>query len=501
MDIEELADKIFALLKGNGLKLKIYDINGAETSDPRAGRRFFALDPNVMVSILEDENLVQFSKGGGFDPRVQHLAKAVKQLADKFLINSRVKVFGKAIRPKDYSYQAKAQRDNVMENTAVNHLVLSQVFKNLDYKDAISASDLVKRIPGSDLNEVQKALNRLVQDNKVAVTKDMAQAEVYTKRMEEAVAGLYESFSRLHGGKKTSRQVVENVSIIIRHRKAVDESVRGARSRSISSIFLEANGERFRFAHPNLQGARAMAQHLAHGGSMTDAVGSYITEATGQLMELRAFTQYAARNQLINESNQPVLITVRGAIQTLKETLHRLSGKRSYNTACARIETATPSDSQADVEKLRELFTVKRFDERFNDILPIVQQLLEQRDQQRRRIEEAANQIVSVRNMALSTAPMLEFANEHAGIGYKLSELASRIVNNEELSEFVAGVADKLRSGSKPDVFESTVIARVLENAVIAEEDDTEDHDDDTESLTECREFIGQLDKYIPKFL
>ena len=96
---------------------------------------------------------------------------------------------------------------------------------------------------------------------------------------------------------------------------------------------------------------------------------------------------------------------------------------------------------------------------------------------------------------------MLEFANEHAGIGYKLSELASRIVNNEELSEFVAGVADKLRSGSKPDVFESTVIARVLENAVIAEEDDTEDHDDDTESLTECREFIGQLDKYIPKFL
>ena len=91
---------------------------------------------------------------------------------------------------------------------------------------------------------------------------------------------------------------------------------------------------------------------------MTDAVGSYITEATGQLMELRAFTQYAARNQLINESNQPVLITVRGAIQTLKETLHRLSGKRSYNTACARIETATPSDSQADVEKLRELFTV-----------------------------------------------------------------------------------------------------------------------------------------------
>ena len=160
MDKQQLAEKIFALLKGNGLKIKIYDLNGAETPDPAAGVRFFAADPNILVTINTDLNHVEFSKGGGTNQKVDHIASAVRRLADEFMMNTRTKVFGKAIRPKDYSYQAKAKRNTVMENT-VNHLVLAQVFKQLDYTTQMTAASIARVVPGADLNEVQKALNRL----------------------------------------------------------------------------------------------------------------------------------------------------------------------------------------------------------------------------------------------------------------------------------------------------------------------------------------------------
>ena len=107
-----------------------------------------------------------------------------------------------------------------------------------------------------------------------------------------------ESFSKMFGSSKTSQQTLENVRILVRHKVPVSEEVRGSRTRHISSIFLECNGERMRFQHNYLPGARAMAQHMAHGGSMGDKVGSYIIESTGNLLN-KSFN-YVTR---INSSN------------------------------------------------------------------------------------------------------------------------------------------------------------------------------------------------------
>ena len=49
--------------------------------------------------------------------------------------------------------------------------------------------------------------------------------------------------------------------------RPVNEEQRGARSRNISSIFVEnAEGERFKYPYKHLNGARAMARHVSHGG-------------------------------------------------------------------------------------------------------------------------------------------------------------------------------------------------------------------------------------------
>ena len=84
--------------------------------------------------------------------------------------------------------------------------------------------------------------------------------------------------SKLYGSIKTSYQNIGEVRVLIRHGVAIDEEVRGSRSRNIKAIFFEHNGERVRFPSNLLIGARAMASHMDKGGSMGDGVGAYIIE-------------------------------------------------------------------------------------------------------------------------------------------------------------------------------------------------------------------------------
>ena len=497
MDLEKLAEKIFALLKGNGLKIKIYDPTGTETTDPAAGVRFFAADPNILVTINPDLNHVEFSKGGGTDRKVDHIADAVRRLADEFMLNTRTKVFGKAIRPKDYSYQAKAQRNTVMEHTA-NHLVLAQVLKQLDYTTALPAATIVRAIPGSDLNEVQKVLNHLVQAGKVSVNDTAGSAPVYSKKMEEAVSGLYESLSRLCGSKRTSRQVLEDVRIIVRHRKDIDDTTRGARSRSISAVFLEHGGVKYKFPVPHLGGARAMAQHLARGGAFDDNIGEYIKESTQHLRKLKEFAKYAAKNQLINEDTRPVLQTVKAALLQLDETLRKFSGVRTYATACARLQSQ-PQATPPNVNRLRELFTRKYYDQQLNEVLPLVQQLLEQQDQYRNAIEQAANAEIRLRDGVIGETPVLEFSSDTSRLGYKITELARRIQGSDQLSEFVARVGSKLTRGTPPDVFETAIVSRVLENSVV--NTDADEDDAGVGIIRECLQYERTMQSYDLRFL
>ncbi len=110
IEMDTLAGKIFSLLKGNNLQVKIYDDAGSETTDPNMGRRFFVASPNIMITIDEDSNCIEVSKGADVGNDVVSLQKSIKKLANEFLMNSSMKVFGKQIQPRDYAYQAKIKK-------------------------------------------------------------------------------------------------------------------------------------------------------------------------------------------------------------------------------------------------------------------------------------------------------------------------------------------------------------------------------------------------------
>jgi hypothetical protein len=498
VEMDTLAGKVFSLLKGNGLQIKIFDVDGAEVTDPSMGRRFFVARPNIMVTIDEESNSIQFSKGANVDDSIDGIQKNIRKIADEFLMNSDIKVFGKAIQPRDYAYQAKMEQGSAMnENTNVNSHLMGQIVHLLTKTGgSMTPNGLVKNIPGTHLGDVQKALNKLVTDGKISSngTTDAEDGQpFYAASVDEAIM---ESFSKMFGSLKTSQQTLENVRILVKHKTPVDENVRGSRTRHISAIFLESNGERFRFPHNYLPGARAMAQHMAHGGTMGDKVGSHITESTSNLLKLQSFNRYVTTNNLINEDSSGIVETVKENIETIRTELKKLTGSKTYETVRARLETfEREALSEDDTSGLKELFTIRRFDEKFEEVLPIVKQLVQEKDTFHKRIEEAAANVVMLRRESINTTPMFEFASENARLGFKLNELALRIMENDELSGFVNKIGTKLCKEGTVNDFERAVLKQVLENVKVAETAPSV-----KKEIKESADLSAYFDKYIVNF-
>lgn len=495
VNADTLAGKIFALLKGNGLQIKLFDIDGAETTDPNLGRRFFVVKPNIMITIDEEGNEVQFNKGANVDDSVEKLQKNIRRLADEFLMNTNIKVFGKMIQPRDYAYQAKIDKGTpMMENNIhpYNHQLVGQVLHKIKYFGHAFSHTLADDL-GVDLSDIQPILNKLVADGKVTATPDKNGHMVYRIAVDEAIM---ESFSKMFGSIMTSQQTLENVRILVKHKTPIDENVRGARSRHIAAIFLECNGERFRFPHAYLPGARAMAQHLAHGGTMNDKVGTFISESTGNLLKLQSFNRYVTVNKLINEDSSGIVETVKENIETIQTDLRKLRGVKTYETVKARLETfEREALSEDDTSQLKDLFTIRRFDEKFEGVLPIIKQLVQEKDTYHKRIEEAAAGAIRLRRESINTTPMFEFASENARLGFKVSELALRIVENEELSGFIGKIGSKLCKEGTVNDFEKAVLKQVLENAEVEKVVSTK------QEIKESASLAAFFDKFDYKFI
>lgn len=100
---------------------------------------------------------------------------------------------------------------------------------------------------------------------------------------------------------KTSYHPLGETKIIVKHSKAVNEEVPGARSRNIRDIFIENNGERFRYPHKHLMGARVMALHVDQGGRPWDELGEKIIEMSRRRREIMELLRWSNRLESTNQ--------------------------------------------------------------------------------------------------------------------------------------------------------------------------------------------------------
>lgn len=182
----------------------------------------------------------------------------------------------------------------------------------------------------------------------------------------------------MYGTNKTSYQKLENTKLIVKHNKTVDETSPGARARNITALFVENSaGERFKYPFIHLSGARAMQRHVQEGGLPYDDIGKYIVSLSEQIAQLKSFSNYVNKNDLLNDDTNSIIERGRSALEGLKTEVHKLSKRGYYAQFKEQFQPTEYSDVPQDVvDELTTKFTVKKFNEEMKDVFPIIHRLM-----------------------------------------------------------------------------------------------------------------------------
>jgi len=187
--------------------------------------------------------------------------------------------------------------------------------------------------------------------------------------------------SQLYGTRTMSFQKLMDTRLIIKHSKTLqDDQQPGARSRNISALFVEnQDGERFKYPFIHLAGARAMQRHVANGGLPYDDLGKSIISMSEQIAQLKSFSNYVVRNDLMNSNTNDIVERSHQALGQLREQIARLAKQGYYEQYKESFQAQQPLEvPQSVVEEFKDKFTVKSFREELESVFPILYRLMQE---------------------------------------------------------------------------------------------------------------------------
>lgn len=228
------------------------------------------------------------------------------------------------------------------------------------------------------------ANNRLLNFKIVNLEKsnlDKRDYEFQAKRKEpEPMEPMMES--KMYGTSKISYQDLGEARIVIKHSQPVNTEIAAGRTMHVERIYVEnAMGERFAYPTKHLNGARALAEHLKHGGNPYDDIGKHITGLSEELAQLRKFKGYVSRNEALSEAMGDITSKVMERIEAVKKEVHQLQRPAFYETFAesfqSRDEEMVPESVMDDwIDRL----TVRTFNEELKSAFPFIFKLVSESD-------------------------------------------------------------------------------------------------------------------------
>jgi len=193
------------------------------------------------------------------------------------------------------------------------------------------------------------------------------------------------SESSLYGTKTQSFQKLMDTKLIIKHSKTLaddHEQKPGDRSRNIAALFVQnEQGERFKYPFIHLAGARAMQRHVANGGLPYDDIGESIIQMSEEIAQLKSFTNYVVRNDLMNSDTNSIVERSTGQLDELRNRMAKLSKQSHYEAYIESFVKPQAVEVPDDVmEQYKEQFTVKNFKEDLTTAFPIIYKLMKEEE-------------------------------------------------------------------------------------------------------------------------
>ena len=181
--------------------------------------------------------------------------------------------------------------------------------------------------------------------------------------------------SMMYGTSKTSYQNIGGARLAIKHSSPVNPE---RRTQHVNAIYIEsAEGERFKYPYKHLNGARAMARHVAEGGTPYDDFGKHVVSLSEELAKLKKFKSYMGRSAVMAESLKDYVEVVKERANYIKKEITNLQKPNHYKQAFESFEAPVLEDVPADVaENWIDQLTIKQFNEELKDVFPYIYKLV-----------------------------------------------------------------------------------------------------------------------------
>ena len=275
----------------------------------------------------------------------------------------------------DFEYK---ESDKVLGNVSVN-ITQDEGMTVIFSKDFISNEDsLTKDNWYGFLKELRLfAKKRMLEFSIRDITKSNLTKRDY-KFLSKRTGDNTMAESKLYGTSRISYQDIGSARLVIKHTESVNQEQTTGRTRNVGTIYIESSeGERFIYPYRHLNGARAMARHVAEGGNAYDDFGKHIVSLSEEQAKLSKFKRYMGRSAVMAESLAEYNDAVNDRIITVKKTLQNLQKKDYYAEKFESFAPAVMEDVPADVkENWIDQLTIKQFNEELSDVFPYIYKLV-----------------------------------------------------------------------------------------------------------------------------
>lgn len=320
------------------------------------------------------------------------------------------------------------------------------------------------QVDNKEIERFTKLIKNIANENLINYTLKVFGKEIMPKDFAyQANNPIEESLGKLHGFTKTSYQILGEVKLIYRHKSPVNEQSPSSRIHHIKSIALEHKGQVFQFPVVHLDGARALARHVNENGNFNDEIAKIITETSTRFVKLKEFQRYIKNNQLINESNLTLLESIFKRMNVIKENLRKFVFEGNYDNFTKFLATES-QQYDTNTDQLRDRFTIKKFDEQFQEILPLLGNIITEREKYESELLEEVKNDVWIRSVP--TVNGLTFENSNDKLKFYVNEIKS-IFENQKIQNFFEGVSDKLNKNKSMSRFETGLVKEVMKKVKV----------------------------------
>ena len=454
----KVGNDIFDILNGLGFRIKMFNEDGKISTDAEESTRFYSESPNIMISIEPEDNIIKLARGGAHSvEEMEPIRKRIKELAGDSLMKFEYKIFNKNITPKDQAYQIKRE---TMEGLDELRKLAGLEESKPDFLDLDGDGDKEEPMKKAAKDKKKK------DEGRIEDTFDTKRIDKHDKPEKDRKKKVEEGFGKLSGSRKTSYQPLDqDVKIVVRHKKEVDEDVKGSRSRNISKIFIERAGERFKFPVNSMIGARAMARHMSNGGEVHDTIGEQIVEMTSNLSTVRQFLNAVKSKNLMNEENEEYIKLAVENLSNSRDILKSLAGAKTYTRAISELAVFSQNEIiEEDNEDLMNYFKETFVDSRIESVLGTLNKYNKQKQHFESRVNEELDTTAISKSFFKTLNPesnLTEWLTEMTSmvqgdsLKYLLLNSVRKIKNNVSLSEFETNTIKKIMSGQGSQINES----------------------------------------------